>query len=109
MNTIEKKWTFHAKGIWVHHPEDNCYLTAIGSPNFGLRSVLRDTESQLIILTKDPSLITQFEVECQHIFKNGNPVTPDIFKEEERKISIRLNHHPLHRKKIHVAKKSIKK
>jgi len=78
--------TFHAKGLWVYHPDD-LFLTAIGSSNFSLRSATRDSESQLIILSNDTSLISQFEDERQHIYQTSHKVTPEIFNEDDRKIS----------------------
>ena len=61
-----EKWTFHAKGLWIYpsplpsqDPDssnsDNQkpFLTMIGSPNFGHRSVAKDTECQIVILTEN--------------------------------------------------------
>lgn len=50
-------WEYHAKGIWLRPPGalQPC-LTAIGSPNYGHRSVLRDLEAQLLLLSRCPTL-----------------------------------------------------
>lgn len=50
-------WTYHAKGLWVQRsPHDLPSLMSIGSPNFGARSVTRDSESQLFVVTSSTSL-----------------------------------------------------
>ena len=49
---------FHAKGLWICH-EDGLSMpcvTQIGSSNYGMRSVLRDIESQTTVLTRDTAL-----------------------------------------------------
>lgn len=80
-------WTFHAKGLWISLAEylgqdkqardDLPSLTMIGSPNFGnysalvlsnltypvtgVRSVVRDLESQLLIMTESDTLKQQLK------------------------------------------------
>ena len=54
-------WTFHAKGLWVAPaPGGPPCLTMVGSPNFGYRSVHRDLETQLTLLTRDPGLQVRY-------------------------------------------------
>ncbi|XP_027199465.2 phosphatidylglycerophosphate synthase 1 [Dermatophagoides pteronyssinus] len=55
------KWSFHGKGIWLQTPE--YYLTMVGSTNFGYRSVYRDNEAQLVIITKNERLKETFQSE----------------------------------------------
>ncbi|KAJ3333712.1 CDP-diacylglycerol--glycerol-3-phosphate 3-phosphatidyltransferase [Blyttiomyces sp. JEL0837] len=49
-------WTFHAKGLWCSIGQSPPAMTIIGSSNFGRRSLVRDMEAQLIVLTKDRDL-----------------------------------------------------
>ncbi|KAK9817767.1 hypothetical protein WJX72_001915 [[Myrmecia] bisecta] len=50
-------WEFHAKGIWYTPAGEKWPIaTAIGSPNYGYRSLHRDLEAQLIIVTVNPRL-----------------------------------------------------
>ncbi|KAG8129169.1 hypothetical protein E2320_015837, partial [Naja naja] len=54
-------WTFHAKGLWLYLAGSSLpCLTLIGSPNFGYRSVHRDLEAQIAIVTENKALQQQF-------------------------------------------------
>ncbi|XP_067860118.1 CDP-diacylglycerol--glycerol-3-phosphate 3-phosphatidyltransferase, mitochondrial isoform X2 [Heptranchias perlo] len=59
---FRKGWTFHAKGLWYYLSGSRwpC-LTLIGSPNFGYRSVHRDLEAQLAIITENHKLQQQLQ------------------------------------------------
>ncbi|XP_040496043.1 CDP-diacylglycerol--glycerol-3-phosphate 3-phosphatidyltransferase, mitochondrial isoform X4 [Ursus maritimus] len=53
-------WTFHAKGLWLYLAGSSLpCLTLIGSPNFGYRSVHRDLEAQIAIVTESRALQQQ--------------------------------------------------
>uniref|UniRef100_T1J1T8 CDP-diacylglycerol--glycerol-3-phosphate 3-phosphatidyltransferase n=1 Tax=Strigamia maritima TaxID=126957 RepID=T1J1T8_STRMM len=55
-------WTFHSKGLWLYpSDEDTPFLTLIGSPNFGHRSVLRDLELQFAVTTANRRLRHQLQ------------------------------------------------
>ena len=69
-------WTFHAKGLWLRFA-DNYMLTTIGSPNFGYRSVNRDLEAQLVIVTKDDELQARLVDEHESLWKFATPVKAD--------------------------------
>jgi phosphatidylserine/phosphatidylglycerophosphate/cardiolipin synthase-like enzyme len=71
-------WTFHAKGLWIYlrsqqHKQQHgtasnrVGITAIGSPNFGERSVNRDLESQAIVLTENKQLQKALHEEWQEL------------------------------------------
>lgn len=59
-----------------YYPPDSEYptLTLIGSPNFGERSVRRDLETQLAIVTENLDLKKQMHEECQRLFGPALPV-----------------------------------
>ncbi|XP_040438173.1 CDP-diacylglycerol--glycerol-3-phosphate 3-phosphatidyltransferase, mitochondrial isoform X2 [Falco naumanni] len=58
-------WTFHAKGLWLYLAGSNLpCLTLIGSPNFGYRSVHRDLEAQVAIVTENTALQQQLHQEA---------------------------------------------
>lgn len=59
-------------------------MTLIGSPNFGYRSVEKDLESQITIVTKNPELRTALHEEQDKLFKSSSLVCEDTFKEAER-------------------------
>ncbi|CAF1306052.1 unnamed protein product [Adineta steineri] len=82
---FRSQWTYHAKGLWLYE-KDKEYpvLTCIGSPNFGARSIQRDLEAQLAILTDNQELRKKFHHECKRLFQNGTHVTSETFKQSSR-------------------------
>ena len=70
LSYFRSNWTFHAKGLWLMNTSTSDYfLSLVGSPNFGYRSVYKDLELQMTILTKDDHLIKQFLAEYENIRK----------------------------------------
>lgn len=64
-------WTYHAKGLW-YHPSSNPSLpsmTVIGSSNYGERSVNRDLESQICLVTSNRELQESLRAEYEHLLK----------------------------------------
>jgi CDP-diacylglycerol--glycerol-3-phosphate 3-phosphatidyltransferase len=54
---IKPQWTFHGKGLWYVPPGDQKpAITLIGSGNLGERSISRDIEAQLMLLTEDETV-----------------------------------------------------
>ena len=50
-------WTFHGKGIWLFDGlTDLPYLTTVGSSNYGVRSISRDLEAQVTLITANPQV-----------------------------------------------------
>lgn len=47
-------------------------VTLIGSSNFGERSVNRDLETQICLVTTNESLQRMLQVETEHLFQNGS-------------------------------------
>ncbi|XP_044253422.1 CDP-diacylglycerol--glycerol-3-phosphate 3-phosphatidyltransferase, mitochondrial isoform X2 [Tribolium madens] len=71
---LRDKWTYHGKGLWYYASRDsNPSLTLIGSPNFGERSVKRDLETQLAIVTENSVLKKELHEECQRLYGFGRP------------------------------------
>jgi CDP-diacylglycerol---glycerol-3-phosphate 3-phosphatidyltransferase len=65
-------WTYHAKGLWYYLPNSKLpNLTVIGSSNYGERSVNRDLETQICLVTHNKALQTQLQDECNHLYKYG--------------------------------------
>lgn len=46
-------------------------MTMVGSPNFGDRSVSKDLETQLVIVTENPEFRKQLHEECQQLYNWG--------------------------------------
>ena len=94
---VRPKWTFHAKGLWYSPPgEVRPMLTLVGSPNFGyrlgtpnhlctiivyiVRSVERDLETQIVVVTSNDGLRDRLQQERDALFKYGTPVTAQVQK-----------------------------
>lgn len=72
---LREGWTYHAKGLWYYPPDQSTpCLTLIGSPNFGERSVKRDLETQLAIVTENEQLRKNFHDECKRLYALGLPL-----------------------------------
>ncbi|XP_054831966.1 CDP-diacylglycerol--glycerol-3-phosphate 3-phosphatidyltransferase, mitochondrial isoform X2 [Eublepharis macularius] len=80
-------WTFHAKGLWLHLAGSSLpCLTLIGSPNFGYRSVHRDLEAQVAIVTKNKSLQQQFHQE--QLYLRSGTVSALTFEQPNRYVQL---------------------
>ena len=83
---IHPEWTFHAKGLWCYLPSrETPSLTLIGSPNFGHRSVYRDLEAQVAIVTENAKLSSDLDFEQERLYNRSIQVTDDTFQQPERK------------------------
>ncbi|XP_037951889.1 CDP-diacylglycerol--glycerol-3-phosphate 3-phosphatidyltransferase, mitochondrial [Teleopsis dalmanni] len=75
-------WTYHAKGLWYYLPESTLpNLTLIGSSNFGERSVNRDLETQVCLVTNNTGLSNRLQAEADRLFA--------LSKTAEREIVLR--------------------
>ncbi|KAK3825942.1 MAG: hypothetical protein J3Q66DRAFT_294854 [Benniella sp.] len=84
---LRKGWTYHAKGLWVYPPHSNQpVMTTIGSPNFGYRSMVRDLEAQLFVVTSNPGLRQSLHQELSHLRQYAQPVTEATFQLPERQV-----------------------
>nr|XP_056710087.1 CDP-diacylglycerol--glycerol-3-phosphate 3-phosphatidyltransferase, mitochondrial [Euleptes europaea] len=82
-------WTFHAKGLWLYLAGSSLpCLTLIGSPNFGYRSVHRDLEAQVAIVTKNTSLQQQFHQEQEQLYLRSGTVSALTFKQPNRYVKL---------------------
>ncbi|XP_048345752.1 CDP-diacylglycerol--glycerol-3-phosphate 3-phosphatidyltransferase, mitochondrial [Sphaerodactylus townsendi] len=82
-------WTFHAKGLWLYLAGSSLpCLTLIGSPNFGYRSVHRDLEAQVAIVTKNKSLQQQFHQEQEQLYLRSGTVSALTFKQPNRYVKL---------------------
>jgi CDP-diacylglycerol--glycerol-3-phosphate 3-phosphatidyltransferase len=93
-------WSFHGKGMWLTargggagspsphvtgqagagDPPGPC-MTMIGSPNYGSRSVSRDTEVEAVVVTTDEGLMQQLQEEKNALLKYSTRVTADNYPE----------------------------
>jgi len=83
---MRKSWTFHAKGLWYTPPLQNKpVMTLVGSSNFGSRSVGRDLESQLAIVTLNETLRSKLKEEEDSLFTYSSQFTEEVGAGPERK------------------------
>ncbi|RZF43477.1 hypothetical protein LSTR_LSTR001738 [Laodelphax striatellus] len=76
-------WTFHSKGLW-QNLEDNRMLTLVGSSNYGARSVNRDLESQIVIITANEKLKASLSNEQKQLFEVGIPFSNEVVLQPDR-------------------------
>ncbi|KAM3591840.1 uncharacterized protein V6R79_008165 [Siganus canaliculatus] len=83
------QWTFHAKGLWYYlQGQDRPCLTLIGSPNFGYRSVHRDLEAQIAIVTGNEGLQAQLQEEQEMLYKRSTEVSSSTFEQPNRHVQL---------------------
>ncbi|XP_052240439.1 CDP-diacylglycerol--glycerol-3-phosphate 3-phosphatidyltransferase, mitochondrial-like isoform X2 [Dreissena polymorpha] len=82
-------WTFHGKGLWYYvDPSRFPVLTLIGSPNFGYRSVYRDLECQVAVVTANPALQLQLKQENDRLSEQCEAVTEATFQHADRAVPL---------------------
>ncbi|CAL8303158.1 unnamed protein product [Lota lota] len=83
------QWTFHAKGLWFYlRGQDRPCLTLIGSPNFGYRSVHRDLEAQIAIVTENQELQAQLQEEQEMLYHRSTEVSSSTFERPDRFVKL---------------------
>nr|XP_028571280.1 CDP-diacylglycerol--glycerol-3-phosphate 3-phosphatidyltransferase, mitochondrial isoform X1 [Podarcis muralis]XP_028571289.1 CDP-diacylglycerol--glycerol-3-phosphate 3-phosphatidyltransferase, mitochondrial isoform X2 [Podarcis muralis]XP_028571298.1 CDP-diacylglycerol--glycerol-3-phosphate 3-phosphatidyltransferase, mitochondrial isoform X1 [Podarcis muralis] len=84
-----RAWTFHAKGLWLYLAGSSLpCLTLIGSPNFGYRSVHRDLEAQVAIVTENKALQQQFHQEQEQLYLRSSMVSASTFEQSSRYVQL---------------------
>ncbi|CAI5451680.1 unnamed protein product [Caenorhabditis angaria] len=74
-------WSFHAKGLWMQW--GNWIATLVGSSNYGYRSVYRDLEAQIMIVTQDEVLKNRLISEKNNIFEYSSIVDASVLRKPE--------------------------
>ncbi|CAG5135816.1 unnamed protein product [Candidula unifasciata] len=86
---VRDSWTFHGKGLWYYLPSRHFpTLTLVGSPNFGYRSVYRDLECQVAVVTEHKGLQEQLREEHVRMFSSSQPVTEQTFHRRDRYVPL---------------------
>ncbi|XP_055953911.1 CDP-diacylglycerol--glycerol-3-phosphate 3-phosphatidyltransferase, mitochondrial-like isoform X1 [Argiope bruennichi] len=82
-------WTFHVKGLWYYKPNASLpSATFIGSPNFGYRSVYKDLEAQVAIVTENRELQMQLHNEQQGFYDRTTIIEKELFDRPDRKVPL---------------------
>ena len=84
-------WTYHAKGLWYSSSASMSLtslpcLTMVGSPNYGYRSVFKDLETQITILSNNRQLQQQLGEEQSMLYKQGQEVNSNTYQQEDRRV-----------------------
>ena len=58
-------------------------MTLIGSPNFGFRSVSRDLEAQLAVVTENETLRQQLDDERKRLYSRTSTVSEQTFMDDD--------------------------
>lgn len=74
---LRKNWTFHTKGLWINYPSTDLMVATIGSPNFGWRSVYKDNECQVLLVTRDSNLKSSLVNEYETVWKYSQRITKE--------------------------------
>ncbi|KAL0964693.1 hypothetical protein UPYG_G00327680 [Umbra pygmaea] len=83
------QWTFHAKGLWYYlRGQVRPCLTLIGSPNFGYRSVHRDLEVQIAIVTENQELQAKLHEEQERLYQRSTEVSSSTFQQPDRHVKL---------------------
>ena len=86
---IRSSWTFHAKGLWYYLPDSKYPIaTMVGSANYGYRSVEKDLEAQMTIVTRNPDLQKSLHHEENRLFQSSEAVTKETLTEKNRPIPL---------------------
>ncbi|CAL1527046.1 unnamed protein product [Lymnaea stagnalis] len=89
MEYVRDGWTFHGKGLWYYLPSQPLpTFTLVGSPNFGYRSVYRDLECQIAIVTENKHLQEQLREEHVRMFSSSQLVTESTFQRRDRYVPL---------------------
>jgi CDP-diacylglycerol---glycerol-3-phosphate 3-phosphatidyltransferase len=78
-------WTFHAKGLWVHHG-NHLVAAMVGSGNYGHRSWHRDIESNVVMVFPHETSLLQSRLQgewtslCQYasVSQRASPVPTNV-------------------------------
>lgn len=72
-------WTYHAKGLWIESSKSPLSATLVGSSNYGYRSVHRDLEAQLLIVTSNEHLKNRLKSEHSRLMEWSSIVEASTF------------------------------
>ncbi|KAJ2453343.1 CDP-diacylglycerol--glycerol-3-phosphate 3-phosphatidyltransferase [Coemansia sp. RSA 2336] len=77
-------WTFHGKGVWCYLGQQRPQLTMIGSPNYGYRSIYRDLEAQVTILSGSEQLQDDMHREAQNLLSHSKAADQKELRQRAR-------------------------
>ncbi|XP_053766756.1 CDP-diacylglycerol--glycerol-3-phosphate 3-phosphatidyltransferase, mitochondrial isoform X3 [Desmodus rotundus] len=76
-------------GLWLYLAGSSLpCLTLIGSPNFGYRSVHRDLEAQIAIVTESQALQQQLHQEQEQLYLRSGAVSSATFEQPSRQVKL---------------------
>ncbi|XP_061182445.1 CDP-diacylglycerol--glycerol-3-phosphate 3-phosphatidyltransferase, mitochondrial-like [Saccostrea echinata] len=79
------QWTYHVKGLWYYLPNQTLpFLCMMGSSNFGHRSVYRDLECQIALVTQNKQLQSELHREQEYFFAHGIQTDEDTYQKADR-------------------------
>lgn len=90
---IRPGWTYHAKGLWASYKNEKTgellpNVTILGSTNFGRRSMKRDVEAQVLLITDNKKLQKEIAKEIDNLLNYTVIVNNETFDKQERQIPL---------------------
>ncbi|ORY54397.1 hypothetical protein LY90DRAFT_412418 [Neocallimastix californiae] len=92
---VRPGWTYHAKGLWASYRDSETgellpNVTILGSTNFGRRSMKRDIEAQVLMITDNKKLQKEMANEIKNLLNYTVIVNNETFKKQERHIPLQV-------------------
>jgi len=92
---VRPGWTYHAKGLWASYRDKESgellpNVTILGSTNFGRRSMKRDIEAQVLMITDNKKLQKNMANEIKNLLNYTVLVDNDTFNKQERYIPLQV-------------------
>jgi phosphatidylserine/phosphatidylglycerophosphate/cardiolipin synthase-like enzyme len=89
------KWTWHGKGLWITSPKSSTMTTVIGSSNMNYRSLNRDLEAQLVVVTCDPKLISDLNSNLRMLMEHTRAVDLKMLNKRKYPVLLQLATHAI--------------
>jgi CDP-diacylglycerol--glycerol-3-phosphate 3-phosphatidyltransferase len=90
-------WEFHAKGLWWSPEEGEPMASVVGSSNYGLRSMRRDLEANLVLLTRHEGLRSALGAEWRALSEHASEVSAHQLANRRPGFTARLAAHAARR------------
>jgi len=92
---VRPGWTYHAKGLWASYKDKETgellpNVTILGSTNFGRRSMKRDIEAQVLMITDNKKLQKDMADEIKNLLNYTVIVDNETFNKQERYVPLQV-------------------
>ncbi|MFH4979297.1 hypothetical protein AB6A40_006006 [Gnathostoma spinigerum] len=81
-------WTYHAKGLWIDSNASSLFASLVGSSNYGYRSVHRDLEMSMLLVTSNEKLKKELRLEHARLKEWTFPVQFATFLRPDHRVPL---------------------